>query len=116
MKLTHRRFALLLALPFAGLLATACASSLAVTPLPSPDVAELSAQDMVRVMKCAGFTDEQVLDKGGELRNVLAATGAARVTLEDNTEALFAVIDHKIHVTTRLRGSFIYEQATKVCR
>ena len=83
-----------------------------VSPLPNRDVAALDSDDVVRVMKRAGFSDEQVLEHGTSLRNQLATSGAAQIRIGEYTEAMFAVSGRYLHVTTRLRGSFIYDLET----
>lgn len=108
-----RRAALIL---FSAAMVAGCAGNIVVNPLPSPGVLALDARDTAKLMKCAGFADKQIIENGAELRNALASTGAARLTLDDSTEALFAVVDNKIHVSTRWRGSFIYEKERGVCR
>ena len=83
-----------------------------VAALPNRQTAELSADDVVRVMRRAGFTDDQVLELGTDLRNKLASTGAAQIQLGKKVEAMFAVDGRSLHVTTLLRGSFIYDLDT----
>ena len=84
-------------------------NKLKVVPLGNQDVIELSADDVVRVMHRAGFSDEQILELGPELRDGLADSGAAQVRLRDKVEVVFAVHGNYVFITTRLRGSFIYD-------
>ena len=84
----------------------------AVTPLPNRDVIALDADAVVRIMRRAGFSDEQILDLGTDLRNSLALTGAARVQIGKKTEAIFAVHAPYLHASSRQRGSFIYNVKT----
>jgi hypothetical protein len=84
-------------------------SELEIVPLGNQDVIELGADDVVRVMRRAGFSDEQILELGPELRNGLAESGAAQVRLKDRVEVVFAVHGNYVFITTRLRGSFIYD-------
>ncbi len=87
-----------------------------VTPLPSRGVSALDADDIVRIMVRAGFTDAQTLAIGPAVRNALSTTGAARIEIDQTTEALMATIDGYIHVSSRRRGSFIYDVKLRCCR
>lgn len=82
---------------------------LEIVPLANQDVAELSADDVVRVMRRAGFSDEQILELGPELRDGLAESGAAQVRLKGKVEVVFAAHGNYVFITSRLRGSFIYD-------
>jgi len=76
------------------------------------DVVALDADDVVRVMRRAGFSDQQVIDLGTDVRNALASTGGAQVRVGRKVEALFAVDGQYLHGSSRRRGSFIYDLAT----
>jgi len=80
-----------------------------IIALSNQDVVALGADDLVQVMRRAGFSDEQILKLGTELRNALLYSGAAQVKLRDKVEAVFAVHGDYVFITTRLRGSFIYD-------
>lgn len=80
-----------------------------VTPLSNQDVVALSADDIIRIMRRAGFSDEQILQLGTDVRNALLLSGAAQLRLKDKVEVIFAVHDDHVFITTRLRGSFIYD-------
>ena len=71
--------------------------------------AELSADDVVRVMWRAGFSDDQVLELGTDLRNSLAYTGAAQIVIGERVEAVFGMDGDYLYVASRMRGSFIYD-------
>jgi len=85
------------------------AAKLHVTPLSNQDVIALGADDIIRIMRRAGFSDEQILQLGTDVRNALLLSGAAQVRLKDKVEVIFAVHDDYVFITTRLRGSFIYD-------
>jgi hypothetical protein len=89
---------------------------MAVTPIPSRDIIALDAEDVVTVMRRSGFDDDQILAQGTEIRNALSTTGSARISVGKKTEALFMVVDRYIHVSSRLRGNFIYDTQTKDIR
>jgi hypothetical protein len=65
-------------------------------------------------MRRAGFSDQEILDLGPEIRNTLASTGAAMIRIGDKVKAIFAVDGKFLHVSTRARGSFIYDLGKKV--
>ena len=84
-------------------------AQLQVTPLSNQDGIALGAEDIIRIMRRAGFSDEQILQLGTDVRNALLLSGAAQVRLKDKVEVIFAVHDDYVFITTRLRGSFIYD-------
>lgn len=83
-------------------------SEFEVVPLNNRDVATLSSDDIVRIMRRSGFSDDQILQLGTEVRNGLLLSGAVQVR-KKKVEAIFAVRGDYIYITTRLRGSFIYD-------
>jgi len=78
-----------------------------VVPISNRDVADLDSDDIVQIMRRAGFSDEQILALGTDLRNAILLMGAAQIRKE-KIEAIFAVRGDYIFITTRLRGNFIY--------
>ncbi len=105
--------ALLTAVMVASL--TGC-SSRHVRAMPGRMVAGLAADDMVLMMQRAGYGEDEILDLGPRLRNDLARTGSARIIQGDRTEAIFAVSDGFVHVSSRRRGSFVYDPSTSEVR
>lgn len=94
-----------------------CSPRIQVTPIANgSDIAALGAKDIVVIMDRAGFSKEQILDHGTRLRNLLAQTGAAQIDIGKNPEAIFAVRGSFVHVSSRSRGSFIYDFANKTFR
>ncbi len=79
-----------------------------VEPLNSQNVLNLSADNVVDIMRAAGFTDEQIIGHGTAVRDALAQTGAAQVYVNGRVEAIFAVKEQDIYISTELRGLFIY--------
>jgi len=79
------------------------------TSLNNPDTANMTANDVVIVMRRAGFTDEQILELGTDMRNAIARTGAAQIRLGKRVEALFAVSGNYLYVSSYRRGSFTYD-------
>lgn len=80
-----------------------------VTLLNNQDLTALDADDVVRIMRRAGFSDEQILDFGTELRNGLASTGAVQIKIGNKVEAIFAVHGQVVQASARRRGSFTYD-------
>jgi hypothetical protein len=100
----------IVALLLVALCVVGCAQTrLNVIPLSNQYVAALSADDIVQLMRRAGFSNEQILELGTDLRNGLALSGAAQLKVGDKVEAIFAVHGDYVYITTRLRGSFIYD-------
>jgi hypothetical protein len=87
-----------------------------LAPLPNRDVAALTPRDIITAMARAGFEKETILELGPRLRNYLAETGAAGIRIGAKTEALFAVIGQNLHVSSRRRGSFVYDLKHHCCR
>lgn len=83
-----------------------------VIPLSSRSVLELSPDDVVEIMRRAGFSDRQILEYGTDLRNGLAESGAVQIKIGRKVEAVFAINLNEgncVYISTRLRGSFIYD-------
>jgi hypothetical protein len=105
---------ILLLLPLLSLGFNGCAqpgesdTTFNVIPIGSRDVAVLSSDDVVRVMRRAGFSDEQIVDLGTQVHNAILQSGAVEVKRGKVIEAIFAVNGKNLFITTRLRGNFIY--------
>ena len=80
-----------------------------VVILANQDRAALNADDIVCIMRRAGFSDDQVLEFGTDVRNSLTLTGAAKIIIDDTVEAILAVDGDYLHVASRQTGSFIYD-------
>ena len=98
-----------LAMLLAVILGGGCARSMRVIPLGSQTVAALTAEDVARVMRRAGFSDDQILEMGTDVRNALSTTGAAKVRVGKKVEAILAINGHSVQATSRRRGSFTYD-------
>jgi hypothetical protein len=99
----------LLALGAAG-----CTSSrgIQVVPLGNRSVLTLTADEVVQVMRAAGFSDEQIYQHGTAVRDGLARSGAVQVKINGTVEAVFAINGETVYVSTRLRGHFMYNVRT----
>ena len=96
----------------ATFLLAGCASMRAartITPLSNRDNAELTAEQVIDVMRLAGYRDSEIVDLGPYLRDALASSGAARVEMGDRVDAMFVVEFDRIYVSTHTHGTFIYD-------
>jgi hypothetical protein len=102
----------LLALLVIGVVGCArSAEGIRIVPLSNRHVLALSPDDVVTVMRRAGFSDGQILEYGTDLRNGLAESGAVQVKIGKKVEVVFAVNlndGNCVYISTRLRGNFIY--------
>jgi len=81
-------------------------------PLSNRSVLALNPDDVVEVMRRAGFSDNQILEYGTDLRNGLAESGAVQIKIGKKVEAVFAINlseGNCVYISTRLRGNFIYD-------
>lgn len=97
-------------------LSTGCArndsTGIRVIPLGNRSVLALDPDDVVEIMRRAGFSDRQVLEYGTDLRNGLAESGAVQIKIGKKVEAVFAINlseGNCVYISTRLRGNFIYD-------
>jgi hypothetical protein len=83
-----------------------------VIPLSNRSVLALNPDDVIEIMRRAGFSDAQILEYGTDLRNGLAESGAVQIKIGKKVEAVFAVNlseGNCVYISTRLRGNFIYD-------
>jgi hypothetical protein len=78
---------------------------------PNRDVADLSPNDVVQIMRRIGFTDDLILALGTRLHDVLFQSGGAKVLDGKDVEALIRVNGTQIYIGSRTRGNFIYDLA-----
>lgn len=79
-----------------------------ILPMGNQDVLELTADDVVQVMRAAGFSDEQIYEHGAAVHDGMARSGAVQVKIDDTYEAVFAAKGDSIYISTRSRGHFLY--------
>ena len=103
---------LLLALLAFGVVSCATHRGLEILPLRSKDILTLSSDDIVRVMRQAGFSDNQILEHGTDLHTALSREGAAQIKIRRKPEAVFAINGDAVYISTRLRGNLIYNVKT----
>ena len=87
-------------------------SRLQIIPLSNQHTLALSTDDIIEVMRRAGFSNQQILDLGQDMHEGLMHSGAAQLKVDNEVEAIFAVHGDCIYITTRMRGSFIYNVKT----
>ncbi len=103
---------LLLTLLAFGVVSCATHRGIEIVPLRNQDVLTLSSDDIVRVMRQAGFSDNQILEYGTDLHSALSREGAAQIKVKKNLEAVFAINGDAVYISSRLRGNFIYNVKT----
>ncbi len=79
----------------------------------NPDIAALDAEDVVMIMVRAGFSDEQIIQYGTDLRNKLSSSGAAQIHIKEKVEAILAVNSDCVYVSSKTKGNFIYNYKEK---
>ena len=87
-------------------------SRLQLVPLSNQHAVDLSVSDVIEIMRRTGFSDEQIAEFGKKMRDGLSLSGATQLKVGDNVEAIFAVRKDCVYITTRMRGSFIYNVRT----
>lgn len=85
---------------------------ISIVPQTNQEVADLSSDDIVRIMRRIGFPDDLILELGTDLHRALARSGAARVLDKREVEAVLRVSGQYVYITSRTRGVFIYDQST----
>ena len=94
--------------------ATGCMQNrgIQVVPLGNRSVLTLTADDVVQVMRAAGFSDAQIWQHGTAVRDGLARSGAVQIKIGDTVETVFAINGETVYISTRLRGHFMYNIRT----
>lgn len=83
-----------------------------IRPMDNQDVLELTADDVVQVMRAAGFSDTQIFEHGPAVRDGMAGSGAVQVKTDGTVSAVFAADGDSVYISTRSRGHFIYNVKT----
>jgi hypothetical protein len=120
MKQNSRRFknfnviivSLLLALLALGISGCTGNRGFEIFPLNNQNVLTLSSDDIVRVMRRAGFNDNQILQYGEDLHLALAQYGAAQIKIRKKIQAVFAINGDAVYISSRATGNFIYNTKT----
>ena len=83
-----------------------------ILPLNNQNVLTLSSDDIVRVMRRAGFNDNQILQHGENLHLALSQYGAAQIKIRKKLHAVFAINGDAVYISSRATGNFIYNTKT----
>ena len=87
------------------------ATGIQIVPLGSNSVLELSPDDLIEVMRRAGFSDEQILEHGPDVYDGLANSGAVQVRAGNRVEVVIAINRDRgdcVYISSATRGNFIY--------
>ena len=109
--LKFQKVIILLMLSLLSLSIVGCSQSgrgIKVIPISNQYVLNLGADDVVQVMRRAGFSDMQIWEHGTALREGLARSGAVQVRIDGRVEAIFAINGSDVYISTGTRGYFIY--------
>jgi len=85
---------------------------ISIVPQTNQEVADLSSDDIVRIMRRVGFPDDLILELGTDLHRALLQSGAARVFDKREVEAILRISGQYVYITSRTRGTFIYDPST----
>lgn len=83
-----------------------------ILPQSNQEVADLSSDDIVRIMRRVGFPDEMIIELGSDMHSALLRSGGARVMDGSEVEALLRINGRYVYITSRTRGTFVYDPAT----
>lgn len=106
------RFISLTVLPVLLFCVGGCQTHTEVAPFIGRSVVALEADDVVLIMRKAGFSDEDIREHGVALRNGLATQGGARIEKDNLTTAVFIAKGREVHVYTYGGTSFVYTLPT----
>ncbi|MCP4257506.1 MAG: hypothetical protein GY774_08260 [Planctomycetes bacterium] len=86
-----------------------------IFPLNNQNVLTLSSDDVVRVMRRAGFSDNQILQYGEDLHLALSQYGAAQIKIRKKLQAVYAINGDEVYISSALTGktqNYIYNTKT----
>ncbi len=83
--------------------------SIQIVPESNREVADLSPDDVVTIMRRIGFTDEHILVLGTDMRDALLNSGRAKVMYKGEAEAIVAVNGGQVYIQSRSRGGFVHQ-------
>jgi hypothetical protein len=84
-------------------------SEVMVVPRPGGQPTDLSADDVIRVMRHLGVPDPQILSLGPSLRDALRSTGAGAFVRDRQVEAMLAINGDYLFIQSVQQGSSIYD-------
>lgn len=102
-------------IPVLALFMASCASTdvnidrfeRAVTAVPSGETASVPALTLARALTEAGFSRQEILEYGPEIRNALARSGGAQVRVTGKTLALISVLEQRLYIVTNEAGTIV---------
>jgi hypothetical protein len=77
-------------------------------PVTGSEVAQLSADDVIKICIRIGLTKEQIMALGPDLRAALYESGAARFLVRGNVEALLRVQSGNVWISSATNGDHVY--------
>jgi hypothetical protein len=80
-----------------------------VVALQNKDAANLSADDVVRVLRKLELSDDRILELGPDLHNALGTAGAAEILVGKKSVVAFKVHGGYLAVRPASRSGFIYD-------
>ncbi len=86
-------------------------SIIQILPLGNKDVLELTADDVVQVMRATGFSDKQIYEHGTAVRDGMAESGAVQVKVDGAIKAVFAVKGDSVYINSS-KGPLVYNVKT----
>ncbi len=87
------------------------ATGIQIIPLNSSSVLTLSPDNLVEIMRRAGFSDEQILEYGPDVHDGLAQSGAVQVRVNNRVEVVIAINRDRgdyVYISSASRGNSIY--------
>ncbi len=82
---------------------------LRIVPVSNREAARLSPEDIIRIMQRVGFSNDQILELGTDLRQALLLSGGAELFYGKRLEMLLAVNNQQVQIQSRTRGTFVYD-------
>lgn len=79
-----------------------------VTPIPSNATARVSASDIVETMAKAGFTRDEILTYGPQVRNALAMQGGAEIRQSGQVTAVLTILEGSLYVVSQRGGIYVH--------
>lgn len=86
-------------------------SIIQILPLGNKDVLELTADDVVQVMRATGFSDKQIYEHGTAVRDGMAESGAVQIKIDGAIKAVFTVEGDSVYINSS-KGPLVYNVKT----
>jgi hypothetical protein len=79
-----------------------------VDAVAAPQQVELTPDDVVNVLRRAGFTNQEILEIGPQVRDAVAASGGVSITFNGKVQAILAAENGLLYITAAGRGTYMY--------